>query len=99
MANTLFYYLGDDEAYFRTLQGEFRKHVRLPIVFKRLFANEEKKIQSLFLNVYKDQPGVVFVDFSKHTSEYLHLARMLIRTRMEHEFVTVGLLDYLSPQP
>lgn len=95
--NVLFYYFGDDEAYFRTLMGEFKKHTRLPIEFKKIFAKDEKSIQTLFLKVFKDKPACVFIDFSKLPQDYLHLARVIVRTPLEHEIVTVGLVDYLSP--
>lgn len=97
MANTLFYYFGDDEAYFRTLMGEFRTHTRMQIDFKRVFESDEKKIQKLFLKIYREKPQCVFIDFSKHTQDYLHLARIISRTPLEHKLVTVGLVDYLSP--
>ena len=92
-----FYYLGDDEAYFRALQGEFRKHAKVPIEFKRFFETSEVRIQSLFLKIFKDKPACVFVDFSKNTQDYLHLARLISRTPFEHQFLMVGLTDYLSP--
>lgn len=95
--NELFYYLGDDEAYFRTLQAEFAKSTRLAISFTRFFEAEEKKIQALFLKITKHKPAVVFIDFSKQSQDYLHLARIISRTPMEHSLVTVGLVDYLSP--
>lgn len=93
----MFYYFGDDEAYFRTLMGEFKKHTRLPIEFKKISETDEKRIQSLFLKVYTDQPKCVFIDFSKKSQDYLHLARLLVRTPTEADFCTVGLVDYLSP--
>jgi hypothetical protein len=96
--NLLFYYFGDDEAYFRTLVGEFNKTTRLSITFERIFESEEKKIQSLYLKIFKNKPACVFIDFSKHSQDYLHLARIMSRTPMEHSLVTVGLVDYLSPQ-
>lgn len=92
-----FYYFGDDEAYFRALQGEFRKHARVPIEFKRFFETSEVRIQSLFLKIFNDRPACVFVDFSKSTQDYLHLARLISRTPFEHQFLMVGLVDYLSP--
>lgn len=94
----LFYYFGDDEAYYRTLVGEFKTNTRLQIDFRRIFAEQEKKIQSLFLNAYKDKPACIFIDFSKHSNDYLHLARIISRIPTENKVVTVGLLDYLSPQ-
>ncbi|HXH73618.1 MAG TPA: hypothetical protein VNJ08_01535 [Bacteriovoracaceae bacterium] len=91
-----FYYFGDDEGYFRTLQGEFQRNTRIPFEFKRFFETSESAIQSLFLKIYKEHPAVVFLDFSKHTQDYLHLARLIARTPLEHKMVTVGLVDYLS---
>jgi hypothetical protein len=96
-AKQLIYYFGDDEAYFRALLGEFRKHAKLEIEFKRIFEKSEAKIQSLFVMAFKDKPSCVFVDFSKQTPDYLHLARLISRTPFEHEILTVGLVDYLSP--
>ncbi len=97
MANTLFYYFGDDEAYFRTLVGEFKTHTRMQIDFKRVFESDEKRIQSLFIKINRDKPACVFIDFSKHSQDYLHLARIISRTPMGSKVVTIGLVDYLSP--
>lgn len=96
-AKLSFYYLGDDEAYFRALQGEFKKHVRVAIDFKRLYETTESKIQSLLIKIFTERPDCVFVDFSKYTQDYLHLARLITRTPMEHQLLLVGLVDYLSP--
>lgn len=93
----LLYYFGDDEAYFRALNGEFGKHFRSPFEFIRVFENDEKKIQSLFLKVFQNQPACVFIDFSKCPQDYLHLARIITRTPLENKVLTVGLVDYLSP--
>ncbi len=95
--NMVFFYFGDDEAYFRTLVSEFKKHTRLVLDFKRIYESDEKKIQSLFIKIYRQKPACVFIDFSKQTQDYLHLARIVSRTPLEHELVTVGLVDYLSP--
>ena len=94
---SLFYYFGDDEAYFRTLQGEFRKHAKITMEFKRVYEKTEAKIQSLLITIFKDRPAVVFIEFSKQTQDYLHLARLISRTPFEHKVLTVGLVDYLSP--
>lgn len=92
-----FYYFGDDEAYFRALQGEFRNHAKVQVEFKRFFESAESKIQSLFLKIAKGKPACVMVDFSKQTQDYLHLARLVSRTPFEHPLLLVGLVDYLSP--
>jgi hypothetical protein len=95
----LFYYFGDDEACFRSLQSEFKTHAKIPISFVRFFETDECKIQALFLKVFFDKPDVVFIDFSKHTEDYLHLSRLLLRTPLEHKLKVVGLVDYLfSPE-
>lgn len=93
----MFYYFGDDEAYFKALQGEFKKNSRFPVEFKRFFETEESRIQTLFVKIFKEKPACVFIDFSKHTQDYLHLARIITRTSLEHKIATVGLVDYLSP--
>lgn len=96
--NLLFYYFGDDEAYYKTLQGEFKTNTSLPIEFKKFYSNDEAKIQTFFISIFNLKPAVVFIDFSKQTADYMHLARILSRTPLEHKVLLVGLLDYLSPQ-
>ncbi len=76
---------------------EFAKNTRMAIDFKKVFETDEIFIQSLFLKVFKEKPHCVFIDFSKHTQDYLHLARIITRCQMENKIVTVGLVDYLSP--
>jgi hypothetical protein len=93
----LFYYFGDDEAYFRTVIGEFKKVTPVIISFRRFFETDEKKIQSFFLKIFTDKPDCVLIDFSKHSQDYVHLARILSRSKMQHKFITVGVVDYLSP--
>lgn len=96
-SNLLFYYFGDDEAYYRALMGEFKKNTRLNIDFQRIYEAQEKNIQSLFLKVYRNKPACVFIDFSKQSQDYMHLARLITRTPLDHNVVTVGVIDYLSP--
>ena len=93
----LFYYLGDDEAYFRTLQSEIKKHAKIPHDFHRIYESDEAQIQALFIKVFNNKPACVFIDFSKQTQDYLHLARLISRTPLDHKMLTVGLVDLLSP--
>ena len=97
---TLFYYFGDDEAYFKTLQGEFHKHTKIEFKFERHYSGKESEIQAFFLLIIQHKPKVIFLDFSKNSQDYLHLARLCARTNFaENERpITVGLLDYLSPR-
>ena len=44
----LFYYFGDDEAFFRTLQGEFKKHTKLSAKFERHYS----RLRVLVVNIY-----------------------------------------------
>ncbi len=96
MSKMLFFYLGDDEAYFKALQGEFSQKSDLEIEFRRMFGKNEREIQSLLIQVFEARPDCVFVDLSKSVDDCLHLARIIVRTTMEHKLVTVGLVDYLS---
>lgn len=93
----LIYYLGEDEAYFRAIQGECRSKVKATLEFLQLYESDESKIQTLFIQIFNANPACVIIDFSKHTSEYLHLARLLARTPSETPKLLVGLVDYLSP--
>ena len=93
----LIYYLGDDESYFRALQGECRAKAKTTIEFLQLYESDEAQIQTLFIQIFKANPACVIIDFSKQTNEYLHLARLLSRTPSETPKLLVGLVDYLSP--
>lgn len=97
MASDVFYYIGDDEAFFKALQLEFSRSTKMAVKFKKLYESDESKIQSLYLKIFKESPGCVFIDFSKDTQDYLHLARLITRTNFEVPVFTVGLVDYLSP--
>jgi len=57
----------------------------------------KKKFNRFFLKVYKHKAACVFIDLSKNSQDYIHLARILARANMEHHPVLVGLVDYLSP--
>lgn len=96
-SNFVFYYFGDDEAYYRTLVGEFGKNTRMIIDFRKEFESDEKKIQSFFIKIFRERPTCIFIDFSKNTQDYLHLARIISRIQTDNKLVTVGLVDYLSP--
>lgn len=98
MATELIYYFGDDEAYFKTLQGEFKKRTKIGAHFERKYATKEDQIQALFLLIAQNKPLCVFIDFSKETQDYLHLARLISRTGLDNKPITVGLVDYLSPR-
>jgi hypothetical protein len=93
----LVFYLGNDEAYFKTLQRDFKRFTRFDIDLKQLYESEESKIQSLFVKVYKQSPVLVFIDYSNATQDYLHITRLLTRTPLDKKIITVGLVDFLTP--
>ncbi len=92
------YYFGDDEAYFKVFQVEFNAtYGGMGFTFKRFFETDPKRIQSLYLKAYEDQPALILIDYSKNSNDYLHLARLFTRTINYENFKVIGLLDYLSP--
>ncbi len=93
----LVFYLGNDEAYFKTLQRDFKKYTRFDIDLRQLYESEESKIQSLFVEIYKLNPVLVFIDYSNSSQDYLHITRLITRTPLEKKIITVGLLDLLTP--
>lgn len=96
-ASRMIYYFGDDEAYFKVFQGEFNSmYGSLGVTFKRFFETDSKKVQSLFLKAYHDQPALILIDYSKNSNDYLHLARLFTRTINYEPYKLIGLLDYLS---
>lgn len=91
-------YLGDDAAYFRVLSGEIsRLKGGTPVKLEQLYEQTPGRIQGLLPRVLELKPKVIFVDFSKHTDDYVHLARLLTRTNTLNPFSIIGLHDYLSP--
>lgn len=92
------YYFGDDEAYFKVFQAEFNAtYGAMGFSFKRFFETDARRIQSLYLKAFEDQPALILIDYSKNSNDYLHLARLFTRTINYEPFKVIGLLDYLSP--
>ncbi len=91
-------YLGDDAAYFRVLAEEVKRLAPgKALRIDRLFESQPERIQGLLPRVFAANPALVLVDFSKHTDDFVHLARLLVRTHHPDPFPVVGLHDYLSP--
>lgn len=91
-------YLGDDAAYVRVLSTEIKRlQGATPVKFEQVFESQPKRIQGLLPRVLELAPSIVIVDFSKQTDDYVHLARLLIRTNTLKPFTVIGLHDYLSP--
>ena len=89
-------YLGSDNAYFKALLSEFQR-LYPGVAIEQHSDSGPEHIQAMLIHVTKVSPALIFVDFSKNTDNYMHLARLLVRTNHSSPLVIVGLHDYLSP--
>ncbi|MBY0518248.1 MAG: hypothetical protein K2P81_15165 [Bacteriovoracaceae bacterium] len=89
-------YLGDDSAYFKVIAAEFQR-LYPEIKLEPFSGSSPDTIQGLILKVRLLKPALVFVDFSKNTDDYIHLARLLVRTNSNKPCPVIGLHDFLSP--
>jgi hypothetical protein len=88
-------YLGDDGAYFRVLQSEFSS-LYPSVKFLQFSASTPQSIQHLMMDITLQDPEVVFIDFSKHTDDFVHLSRILANLNKEKPLPIIGLHDYLA---
>lgn len=95
MTDGLLYYFGDDKVFFNGLKTIFDNAVH-KTTFKKFFATQEASIQSLFQEVVNGKPDAVLIDFSLHSEDYLHLARILSRTPFEKDIKIIGVFDHLK---
>lgn len=89
-------YLGSDNAYYKALLAEFNR-LYPGVKIDQVSDHGPEHIQAMLINVMHTSPALIFVDFSKHTEDYMHLARLLVRTNHHSQIHIVGLHDYLSP--
>ncbi|MCE3013434.1 MAG: hypothetical protein LW878_10255, partial [Proteobacteria bacterium] len=88
-------YLGDDGAYFKVLQSEFSS-LYPGVKFLQFSASTPQSIQHLMMDIILQDPEVVFIDFSKHTDDFVHLSRILANLNKEKPLPIIGLHDYLA---
>ncbi len=88
-------YLGDDGAYFKVLQTEFGR-LYPTVQFLQFTASTPQSIQNLMIDISLQAPEVVFIDFSKHTDDFVHLSRILANLNKETPLPIIGLHDYLA---
>ncbi len=97
-AASLVLYIGDDTAFFRVLTGEMKRlQGSLPLKYEQLFEKNPANIQTLIPRILAKNPALIFVDLSKHSEEYAHVASILVRTNHHRPCPVIGLHDYLSP--
>ncbi len=89
-------YLGSDGAYFKALMAEFAR-LYPAIKIEQITDHGREHIQPMLIKVMEQRPGLIFIDFSKDTDDYMHLARLLVRTHQHEPPSVIGLHDYLSP--
>ena len=88
-------YLGDDGAYFKVLQAEFSS-LYPGVKFLQFSASTPQSIQHLIMDISLQDPDVVFIDFSKHTDDFVHLSRILANLNKEKPLPIIGLHEYLA---
>lgn len=88
-------YLGEDTGYWSLLQEKFNTAFKSPrFEFENVYKSSGKDIQSLIPYVRDKRPKIVFVDVSKHTSEMLHVVRVLSRLNGVVKPPIIALADY-----
>jgi hypothetical protein len=87
-------YLGSDASYWATikqrLEGQFASYA---FEFHELYSETEEGIQSLIIDIINIKPKLIYIDYSKQTEDFLHLARLIKRLNPTRDIATIGLLD------
>lgn len=96
MTDNTLYYFGDDKVFFSNLMSIISQDTNITVTLKKFFASQESSIQSLFTEVAQGLPDAVLIDFSLHSDDYLHLARILARTPFKKKVHIIGILDHLK---
>ncbi|MCB9062537.1 MAG: hypothetical protein H6622_13525 [Halobacteriovoraceae bacterium] len=90
-------YVGNDQAYWSNLQQRFKKYYpKENFEFKNIWSEHEQDITNFFIQIRQIQDILVlYLDFSRHTSAMIGLAKYL-RSSTPLDFIpTIGLMDYL----
>jgi hypothetical protein len=88
-------YLGEDVGYWSLLKEKFQTDFKKPsLEFEHVYKSTGTEIQTLITYVREKRPKIVFVDVSKHTSEMLHVVRILSRLNGVIKPPIIALADY-----
>jgi hypothetical protein len=88
-------FVGDDKSYFGLIKDKFASDFKaIKLEYEQLYKETGMEIQSLIVDIFKKKPRIIFVDLSKHTSEMLHLARVLARLNSVIKPQIFALADY-----
>jgi hypothetical protein len=92
-------YIGDDKHYLKNLISEFKHYFPgLTLDFSQKFENEQIKIQNLIIHITELRPSLIYIDLTKLTADYLHLARLINRLNSTKDIFIIGLLDLNATQ-
>ncbi len=92
-------YVGNDESYWKTIKTRYQNQFSTyKYEFIQFFFTEEKRIQQLIIDIINEDPHLIYIDFSKYTQEYLHLARLCRRVNHTRRIPLVGLHDNNTAQ-
>lgn len=90
----LFIYLGDDQNYWQDVLQAFKtNYPELSFRSRVFFDKNPSNIQGHFKTIQEMKPDAIFVDFTLHFHDHLHITRLLTRTNSEKAFVTIGLIE------
>lgn len=92
-------YIGNDLSYWDSLKEKLTSAYTLSrMEFMQRFETKPVEIQNLFVFLRELRPKIIFIDFSKHPNNYLHLARLLARVNITKRLTIIGLIDYRSDE-
>jgi hypothetical protein len=87
-------YIGNDKNYHKNIIAEFKKYFPgLVLDFHHRFEQEQIKIQNLIVEIADIAPVIIYLDFTKDTADYLHLARLICRLNSTKHIPVIGLMD------
>ncbi len=85
-------YIGHDGSYWESLcerlQAQFSS---FSYEFHNIARENESEIQEIIIDIINYAPNLIYVDFSKHSEDYLHLARVIKRLNSTKKIPVVGL--------
>lgn len=88
-------YIGSDLGYWQNLSNKISiDYKQIDLSFTSLTRENGTDIQSLIIEIRQIRPKLIYVDFSTHTSEMLHLVRILSRLNGVLKPFIVGLVEY-----
>ncbi|MBT3584077.1 MAG: hypothetical protein HN509_04165 [Halobacteriovoraceae bacterium] len=90
----LIIYLGDDDAYWRTISTRFKaSYPESDIRFQTIYNKDPQKYQDLFLECLGLAPDIMYIDFAHNLEEQLSLAQLIKRENSLKYKPLIGIVD------